>query len=131
MPPDQLAMAKQLAEVTVLSAAPAGMAISLVASLVLVRGPRQRIAFAMIALALTIVATAYFDQTLQLGHRGEMLAFSLLWAGFIFLGLVSLVFWPVGKRWINWPLVIGTGISLSAAVAHQSLMLWSSWLVSA
>lgn len=100
------------------TAAPAGTAIALIASILLLDGPRRLISIAMLAL-LFAAALVVLGFSNHLSNRVVSSIVGLSVIGFIGLGAIALTYWPSPSRWINWPLLAGIGLSSAALAARM------------
>lgn len=88
-----------------------GLTISLIASVILLRDRRRIYA----AISLGIVSIAMITGSFAAFKGTKWFAFTL------YLTLVSIVKWPTTLRWVNWPLLSGTGIWV-IAVFYNAMM---------
>lgn len=90
-----------------------GVLITFIASLILLRGPRQWLA--AVILVLLVMALAMVTETIRLNHRIELSVAALVMGAAVFLAMLSVIRWPTSRRWINLPALIGAGLGLIAA----------------
>ncbi|MEO9826461.1 MAG: hypothetical protein ABJF50_18825 [Paracoccaceae bacterium] len=85
-------------------AAVVGLAVSLIASAVLLQN--RRAAYAKLSLFFALLGVTF-----------NSLGGGLMWMALIlYLTLVSIVEWPTKLKWVNWPLLSGAGVFALAAV---------------
>ena len=108
-------------EFIVFGAAPIGAGLSLIASIFVLPNARKYISMVMIAILLFSAFVITNDRILNLIDFGSSRFLVLDFSGagivtFMFLGLISLIYWPTQKRWVNRPLVFGIGLSVAAVL---------------
>lgn len=112
-------MTKNILEAVILASAPFGAAAALVSSVILLKGPRRVISMAMLGIMVlaAVIGFSPFGMFDFLSYQVENSFISLSVIVFVGLGAVALTYWPSQSRWINWPLLSGTGLSMAAAAA--------------
>lgn len=97
-----------------------GLAVSLIASIILLDAPRKQISavtFALLSIAIAGIYSRNFFHTSGIGRMTLESTIVSCLALVIFLTLISLIFWPSARRIINLPIIYGAGLSACGAIA--------------
>lgn len=112
--------APEVIELATIAAAPIGIAITLAASAIVLRGPRRWLSVGMlllIAIAIACLFSTVFVELSPGAHKklaNQGGIFAILCAAFIIL---SAIWWPSKRRIVNFPMIIGIGISVLGIIA--------------
>lgn len=97
-----------------------GAVVTLVASAIVLQGPRRWVSVAMLAMMAMIIMMIFRALVFNMPLLNPLIIQGLITTIvvlFAFAGLVSLIYWPTNKRIVNLPLAFGAGVSTLCTLA--------------